>query len=403
MNKELQIKIADYCFLGFFGVLPFVDILSPIVLGLTIATALFFKPQSNFLDRLKNNKLLFFLIVFFVMGVCTLIYTVDIDKSLERISKNIAFVLIPVAFLLINPGSELLQKAKKVFVVALVVFCLFSLASLLYHLAVDYETSHWYNFVQDSMYHKYMPEDAMYLNTGLIFVLFDSFFKKYKTFISFLFLIVIVLFGVRLGLFVYLLTIALYFVINFKQLLTIKSAIIIVMCVLASVVLVQKSQYANDKFFDTLEKIGFDTSNQVSEIGEEYHDISLRKKMWSSAIILIKEKPLIGYGSGAERNQLVRIYEQRGYGIPRFNAHNQFLSILIQYGAVGLMFLVILFFSLFRWAIQKKELTFFLVTSIMIISMIPESYLEIQQGVFYFCTFITLFVYQKVNNNPIEN
>lgn len=403
MNKALQTKIADYCFLSLFAVLPFVDILSPITLILTMVTGLMFKPQKNFLLRFKEKKGVFFLILFFVLSVCTLLYSSDISESLEKLSKISAFVLIPTAFVITNPSKELIRKAIRVFIYALIVFCIFSLLSLFYHLIVDYETSHWYNFVQDAMYHKYMPEDAMYLNTGLVFVLFGTFTKNFKLLVSFLFLVIIVLFGVRLGLFVYLLIAAIYFVLNFKELLSLKNLIIITLGIFASVMLVQQSRYANDKFFDTLEKIGFNTSDQVSEVGEEYHDISLRKKMWSSSAELIEKSPLIGYGTGVERNELEKVYVRRGYEIGRYNAHNQFLSILIQYGALGLFLFLLLFAYLFTFSIKEKKIKVFLVTVIMIISMITESYLEIQQGVFYFCTFVTLFVFQKANNKPIEN
>lgn len=403
MNKDLLNNIADYCFLGFFAVLPFVDILSPIVLGITLAMGVFFKSQQDFFRRLKENKGLVLLMLFFVLGLISLSYTSDFGKSLDKLSKILGYVLIPGTFLAINPSSELIKKAIKVFVYALIAFCVFSLFKLSYHFIVDYETSHWYNFVQDSMYHKHMPEDAMYLNTGLVFVLFGSFNRNFKLLVAMLFLVIIVLFGVRLGLFVYLLVVAAYFILNFKQLLTIRSLLIIAISIIASVALIQQSRYANDKFFDTLAKMGFDTSEQVSEVGENYHNINLRKKMWSSAVQLIAEKPIIGYGTGDEKNELSRVYQQRGYEIGRVNAHNQYLSLLIQYGMMGLVLLIVLFVYLIRKSILQKNEKIFLIVVIMIISMITESYLELQQGVFYFCTFVTLFVYQKENNNAVEN
>jgi O-antigen ligase len=403
MNKASQIRIADFCFLAFFAILPFLDILASIVLGLMLVLGLVFKLQKSFFQRLIEQKGLVLLMLFFVIAVCSLSYTSDLGKSLERLSKMLAYILIPSAFLIVNPTAELIQKAMKVFIYSLIAFCSFSLLRLGYHLIVDYEISHWYNFVQDSMYHKRMPEDAMYLNTGLVLVLFGSFDRNFKLLVSFLFLTVIVLFGVRLGLFIYLLIVAIYFLKNVKELLSIKSLVIAVLAISASIMLIQQSRYVNDKFFDTLDKIGFNTSNQVSEVGENYHSINLRQKLWTSASELIIERPIFGYGVGDEKNELEKIYLREGYDIGRINAHNQFLSSLIQFGAVGLTLLVVVFFLLFRQSLREKSIQLFLVTLIMAISMITESYLELQQGVFYFCTFVTLFVLQKANTKPIEN
>lgn len=403
MKKVLRTRIPDYCFLSFFAVLPFLDIFAPIVLGLTLFIGLFLKSQSSFISIIKKNKGLLLLMLFFVLAVISLSYTSDFEKSMERLSKMAAYIVVPLAFVSINPSSELLRKAIRVFIYALIAFCSFSLLRLGYHLLVDYEISHWYNFVQDSMYHKYMPEDAMYLNTGLVFVLFGSFQKNFKLLVSFLFLTVIVLFGVRLGLFIFILIATIYFLQNFKELLKLKTLLIIVFGVIASVVLIQQSRYANDKFFDTLQKLGLNTGEQVSEVGENYHDISLREKLWSSALEVIAESPIYGHGVGDEKNELARVYSQKRYELGRYNAHNQYLSSMIQFGVLGLALLILLFGYLFRLSFQTKSIQIFLVALIMIISMITESYLELQQGVFYFCTFVTLFVFQKANNRPIEN
>src|SRR5690606_654477 len=163
--QSFKVKIVDYSFLAFFAVLPFVDILSPIVLGMTLVLALLFRSKKNFLKNIIEVKGFHILIFYFFLAIASLLYTDDFPESVKKISKLIAFVLIPLTFLLVNPSKELIEIAKKVFLYSLIAFCSFSLAKLGYNYIVNFEISHWYNFVQNSMYHKYMPEDAMYLNT----------------------------------------------------------------------------------------------------------------------------------------------------------------------------------------------------------------------------------------------
>ncbi len=398
--QSFKVKIVDYSFLTFFAVLPFVDVLSPIILGMTLVLALLFRNKKNFLKNVIEIKGFHILFFYLLLAIVSLLYTDDFPESLKKISKLIAFVLIPLTFLLVNPSKELIEIAKKVFLYSLIAFCFFSLAKLGYNYIVNFEISHWYNFVQNSMYHKYMPEDAMYLNTGLVFLLFGNYSKNFKLSVAILFLTVIVLFAVRLGLFVYLLLIAVYFVSNIKTLLNFKSAIVLIGIVLFSVALINQSRYANDKFYDTLQKIGFNTGDQVSEIGAKYHKIGLREKIWSSSIYLIKERPILGYGAGVEKKPLGKINEQKEFNIPlTYNSHNQFLSVMVQYGIVGIMWLSVAFVLLFTIAARMKSMAWILILAVMLISMTTESYLELQQGVFYFCVFTSLLIWKPIFKN----
>lgn len=392
--------IADYSFLAFIAVLPFLDILAPITAGATAILALVFTPQKDFLKIVKNNKSTWFLLLYFLLAVLTLIYSEDLKATGDKIGKLVAFVLIPLMFLLVNPTRKLLNRAKRVFVFAMIVFCVFSLLKLGYNYIVNYEISHWYNFVQDSMYHKYMPEDAMYINTAFVLLLFGNFKNNIKLIGSILFLIILFLFSVRLGLFIYVLIATIYFIINIKSLLNWKTFGIAGITLIVAFLLIGQSRYASDKFYDTLEKVGFNTGDRVSEIGAEYHKIGLREQLWSSSIELIKQKPVFGYGAGVEKKPLAALNQEKGYDIPsNYHSHNQFLSLLVQFGVFGIIWLLIVFSFLFRETIKTKSITNILVVVVMLVSMITESYLDLQQGVFYFCVFTSLLVW---NSNVVN-
>lgn len=388
-------NIADLSFLGFFAVLPFLDILSPLLLTVTIVLALLFKPQKDFLKRLTHLKIMWGLFLYFLIATISLSYTADLDESLLKLSKLVAFVLIPLAFILINPANELLRKAVKVFVYAMLVFSVFSLLKLGYNYIVNFDKSHWYNFVQESMYHKYMPEDAMYLNTAFVLLLFGQFHKNLKLIGAILILIIIVLFGVRIGLFLYFLIASIYVILNIRALFSFKAILLAVGVLLFSLFLVNQSRFAKDKLFDTFQKIGFNTGEEVSEIGAEYHKIGLREKIWTSSLELIQQRPILGHGAGVEKKPLARINERNGYNIPdNYHSHNQFLTVGVHYGIIGFVWLIVILGIPFINAAKRKNLPEFLIITIMVVSMITESFLEVQQGVFYFCVFISLFAFK---------
>src|SRR5690606_13398752 len=216
-------NITEFSLLVFIGVLPFVDILAPITLAITIILAVIFKPQKEILKVLSNRAALWFLFIYFFIAVISLLYSQDFPESVKKLSRLIAFILIPLMFVLVNPDEKLLSLVKKVFVYAMMAFSVFSLLKLGYNYIINYDISHWYNFLRDSMYHKYIPEDAMYINTAVILLLFGDFKKNIKLCAAILFLTIIVLFSVRLGLFLYILIVTVYFFLNIKSLLTWKS------------------------------------------------------------------------------------------------------------------------------------------------------------------------------------
>jgi len=388
--------ILKYSFLAIFLVLPFVDILAPSSLGLCLILALLFGSKNNLYSKLKDNPPLVFLAAYFLLAIISLSYSIDIDKTTGKIGKHIAFLLIPIVFILVHPSQALLQTVKRVFIIACVIFCVFSLLKLGYNYAVRPHQSHWYNFVQTAMYHKYMPEDAMYLNTAFIFLLFGKFKRHIKLFISFLFVCVIILFGVRLGLFLYFLVLGIYILKNISFFLNFKALFIAVIGILMMIFLIRSNSYVNDKIYDTLSKVGFNTQKKVSEIGEKYHDISLRNKIWNTAIDVIKERPLLGYGGGAEKTILNKVYKHKGYDtILGFHAHNQVLSSTIQYGVLGFFILFFIYFFMSKKIIKQRHLEHGILLLVMLASMSTESYLELQQGIFYFGVFVGLITYSE--------
>ncbi|HET8810836.1 MAG TPA: O-antigen ligase family protein [Flavobacteriaceae bacterium] len=406
-TKQTTDPFAAMLFLLLFAVLPFLDILSPIVLALVLFAGLFLKNQSDLLEKIKTHKSLFLLMAYFVLSVLSLIYTSNLSESMEKCLKLTAFLLVPLAFLLVSPEKSLIDMAKRVFAFSCMLFCVFTLLTFGYHYLVNYEISHFYNFVQRFLPGEYFPEDALFFNTAFVIVLFGGFSKKWKLIAGILFFIVMVLYGVRLGLFIYLLILIVYTLANFKKLFNLKSLFIVGAATLFSFFLINQSPYLQDKFYGTLTMLGFDAQEEVSEIGMEYHHLGDRKKIWMSAVELIREKPVFGYGAGSEKEELNKIYLKKKYDLLQLNAHNQPLSTTIQYGIIGLLLLFFIFIVLLRFSILKKNWVNLMIIGVMLISMTTESFLEIQQGLLYFCIFASLFIMEykaePKSKNSIEN
>ncbi|NND77450.1 MAG: O-antigen ligase family protein [Flavobacteriales bacterium] len=114
---------------------------------------------------------------------------------------------------------------------------------------------------------------------------------------------------------------------------------------------------------------------------------------WSAAVELIKEKPLLGFGAGQEKTNLVRIYERNGNSAAselRLDAHSQPLQSSISIGIVGLLALLYLFILLIYTGYVRRNGMIILFAFLVFFSCLTESMFERQAGVLFFVFFALL-------------
>ncbi|HRG37045.1 MAG TPA: O-antigen ligase family protein [Bacteroidia bacterium] len=126
------------------------------------------------------------------------------------------------------------------------------------------------------------------------------------------------------------------------------------------------------------------------------HSVTQRFEYWKAAIHIIRNNLLFGVGTGDVKVAFEKEYinshsvlEQRW----RLRAHNQYLSIAIGMGLVGLIwFLFTLFYPLLKLNMHANFLyvSFF---AIAIISFLTEDTLETQAGVTFFAAFNSYFLF----------
>lgn len=77
---------------------------------------------------------------------------------------------------------------------------------------------------------------------------------------------------------------------------------------------------------------------------------SSRANIWSNALEMGKKKPLVGYGLGDVKGELLDMYDAKGYMLAstrEFNTHNQYLQILLSGGGISLLLLLLFFISVY--------------------------------------------------------
>jgi hypothetical protein len=128
------------------------------------------------------------------------------------------------------------------------------------------------------------------------------------------------------------------------------------------------------------------------------HSSVMRIEFWKAALGIIKKHPVIGVGTGDVKIAFEQQYEEMHSSLDsehRLRSHNQFLSIAVAFGSVGLLWF---FISLFYPMIKEKRIFDYFYVSFFIIffvSMLVEDTLETQAGVTFYAFFNTIFLFAK--------
>jgi O-antigen ligase len=123
-----------------------------------------------------------------------------------------------------------------------------------------------------------------------------------------------------------------------------------------------------------------------------------RLARWKVVVDYIGEAPVIGYGAGSEIGLLQDgFFDKKLYNsyLNRLNSHNQYLSIMLKSGALGLLiYLATLAFG-FNIAFRRKDLFFLtFMTTVAIVSM-SENLLDVDKGIMFYAFFFSFFIFSS--------
>jgi exopolysaccharide production protein ExoQ len=134
-----------------------------------------------------------------------------------------------------------------------------------------------------------------------------------------------------------------------------------------------------------------------------------RTDIWTGAIDAIEQRPLLGYGAGGvwmNPNAEPARSILRGLGFPVFHAHNGYLEVLLQLGAVGLGIVVLLMILVFRFGalelVRDVDVGVFMMLFVLLIALMSLSEVTTMGAwLVLLCAFQTIAV--RVRRVPSEN
>jgi len=126
------------------------------------------------------------------------------------------------------------------------------------------------------------------------------------------------------------------------------------------------------------------------------HSLTMRFEFWRAAVNIIKENPIFGVGVGDVNNAMVERYDIMNSPLDawwKLRAHNQYLSIAVASGIIGLLFFLIVLIYPFFVNIRSHRYLYIVFFIISTVSMMTEDLLETQAGVTFFIFFWTVLLF----------
>jgi O-antigen ligase len=367
---------------------------------LILAFSLTLVTQKSALQRLKllKNPFTIFSVLFYVLLVVGYVYSENQKAALFDLEVKFSLFLFPILLPLIELDRKQFEKVLLAFVggcfIAFLI-CL-SMATLYFYSSLD-PAVFYYNRL--SVFH-HPTYFSMYLNFAVIIIYYfliyggDAFYVRSKVALIamiIVFSIFVVMLSSKMGLITLLVIIFGGTILWFLRSRAVFPSILVFLMVSSLI-------YISFRYSTTIQDRINEAVKSISEENYSFSTTSARIAIWEVSTDLLKASPVIGYGTGDVKDELMKEYEKRGYSFlhyKKLNAHNQYLQAAIGLGFIGLLvFLVSILFPL-KEIIRGRNMLYagflFLVT----FNFFTESALETQAGVVFYAIFNALLYFNR--------
>lgn len=368
-------------------------------IALFLIFTIIYSVNNNLESKKFEYKKLFSISILLFLFLLSLTYSLTFGKGFSRISTMASILVFPIIFGLLTKSSfkitETLQnKVFWGFILSNFVFVIFS---FLYFWNQEFNFSqtiiHYSNLINIrlGLYSIHPIYLSLYIGVSmliLIYLIKET--KNFKTKIIggalILFFCIILAILMRKGPILFFSIALIYLLLNyFKIKKTIIGAFFFIVTTFIAIQYLPK--YKNFNRFDEI------TSS--SSLENPSSSTAVRYKIYDCSIQKISESPFIGYGVGNTQQQLDPCYVEKGIdlSIKTYNCHNQYFSILLTTGIIGL---VIYFLGLYNVIYELIKNQNYLAMSILIyflLNFLTENIIERENGMILYSFILSYFVF----------
>ncbi len=390
LNKNWNYLINSIAVLfGLFVLLPFKAKPYLVVLLFLVSALSYFYKKGNEKRAIKKGIPILLL---FIIALVSLCYTSNLNEGWKIIGRMIPLAL-PLAFcLLTDDDRDLFFKTfRKVFVPSCVLYTIliFIYLNQLGCFSGDMSLNYGYSYIMFEFWG--INDHPIYISTYFVIALFFLLEWELKPRIVSYLLFIILFSGLLIlsrkgSIISFLLCVLVFFFSKKSKGYWIKGSFIIVLISLC-MMLIPEIKYR----FLELVSVDRIVENPETSTG-------IRYIVWKTSAELIQKAPVLGYGIGDVQDVLNQSYIDKEYdqlAVDTYNAHNQFIQIVLSSGIIGLVLFLAGTIFLYRQFIASKEKIGLLILTFFLIVFLTESYLERQNGIIFYSLIMSMFIYKK--------
>jgi len=416
-----------------FSFVPFLLLVCSIPLPFGIVNAFFGLFMLSVLIKATKNQFkiqlcLVFPILLFLLFSLSILWSIDVSKSIKALPKTAGLFLIPLAFMIMKPFSkEQVLKIIKYYSFSMVLYVFFYLikATFRYLSSGNQDVFFYHELVTE-------PVNAIHVSVyvAIAFFYFFNIIRKTSVaiFCAFLLFGFLLLLSSKNIIATFLVLAFLNYLFLLKKHVNRKTELLLVS--IAFVVSFLFFGNIKERFNEEFQS-NFNQNVEGSTFNRNMQGVNVIsiKEAWNNEKFtpndyfpgtafrvlqirffyeLLTEDSILfkGYGLNAAQKKieekaidynLFQGYENEA-GYQSKNFHNQYVQIFAEVGVFGLLFIVTMLFFNIKKTIQTKDFIHFAFAVLMISLFLTESFLSRQRGVLFFTLFFCVF--NSLNNMP---
>ena len=350
-NKDKLYLINSYLIilLGFF--LPISKAGVSIVVGLIFINWIVIADYRITFNEIKNNKVLIAGLLFVLIHILSLIFSNDLELSFSVLKKEYKWLVLPILMIFVR--KEHIKYYIGSFLFSITLSELFSYL-IWFELIEPFKYATVSNPTVFMSHITYNPILAFSIYLILYFVLFDKTISKNKKILYTFFIITMTInmfiTGGRAGQIMFFSMLIIlsyqYYKSNLRKFFLMISIVIPLIFV---------TSYTSSDLFK--KRVDSAISNIKNFNENQNTSLGLRFTYAINSTEIIKENPIFGVGIGNFKIEYPKIHEKNTPHLPIIanQPHNMYILVLVEYGIIGLISLLYIFYIQIKFALNSKN------------------------------------------------
>lgn len=371
----------------------------PITFGINsfivIVTTLFFLFQTIKKGNFKHLLLYYISFTFFLAQFFSYVLSNNKQEAGVKLLLYASFVLFPVSFSYLTSKKIQLNENSvfKLLLYGILTILLYGSIRFFYDITFLNQRYDYGRAV--ALLLKYIPHH-IYMSMFILISIFatlagriESGYNTKSVYILPILYLFLILLGSRMAIILGIIVLPLFLLRKMKGKKNQKKVIIlggVLMCIL--IIISFSNNYVRDKIIYSY----YDLLNIATE-EKPFFGVSFRQQVWGSALDLIYQSPLFGYGIGDIQEVLNNNYAKKE--LIGLNAHNQYLQFILQHGIIIFFTLLLFVIKLIKKCLQKKNSILLFSWVILLSFCLTESILNRQWGIVLFAFVLNYSIYNS--------